>query len=96
MPGNEKPLIVQSDGSLLLDVHSPLFQEARARIALFSELEKSPEHIHTYRISSLSLWNAASAGIGRSPRCSSSSAEGDDQVRAAAPGAHAGPRAYGS
>ena len=59
-----KPLIVQSDSSLLLDVHSPGFEEARANIALFSELVKSPEHMHTYRISSLSLWNAASAGIG--------------------------------
>jgi DNA excision repair protein ERCC-3 len=58
-----KPLIVQSDSSLLLDVHSPGFEEARANIALFSELVKSPEHMHTYRISSLSLWNAASAGI---------------------------------
>ena len=58
-----KPLIVQSDGTLLLDVHAPLFGEARDQIALFSELEKSPEHIHTYRLSPLSLWNAASAGV---------------------------------
>ena len=63
MTESQKPLIVQSDSTLLLDVHSPLFAEARDRIALFAELEKSPEHIHTYRISPLSLWNAASAGI---------------------------------
>jgi DNA excision repair protein ERCC-3 len=63
MRDQQKPLIVQSDSSLLLDVHSPLFEDARDRIALFAELEKSPEHIHTYRISPLSLWNAASAGI---------------------------------
>ena len=57
-----KPLIVQSDGSLLLDVHDQWFENSRADIAVFAELEKSPEHIHTYRITSLSLWNAASAG----------------------------------
>ena len=60
---NNKPLIVQSDSSLMLDVHNPAFETARNDIAAFSELEKSPEHIHTYRISPLSLWNAASAGI---------------------------------
>jgi DNA excision repair protein ERCC-3 len=58
------PLIVQSDRTLLLDVHSPLAEEARKAIIPFAELEKSPEHIHTYRISPLSLWNAASAGFG--------------------------------
>ncbi len=57
------PLIVQSDKTLLLDVHAPLAEEARAAIMPFAELEKSPEHIHTYRISPLSLWNAASAGF---------------------------------
>lgn len=58
-----KPLILQSDFSLLLDVHNPLFDEARGRLSAFAELEKSPEHIHTYRMSPLSLWNAASAGL---------------------------------
>jgi DNA excision repair protein ERCC-3 len=58
-----KPLIIQSDGSLLLDVHDPSADEARADIGAFCELEKSPEHIHTYRITPLSLWNAASAGL---------------------------------
>lgn len=60
---NDKPLIVQSDSSLMLDVHHASFEAARNDIAAFAELEKSPEHIHTYRISPLSLWNAASAGI---------------------------------
>jgi len=59
-----KPLIVQSDLSLLLDVHAESFEEARAAIGAFASLEKSPEHLHTYRISALSLWNAASAGLG--------------------------------
>jgi DNA excision repair protein ERCC-3 len=57
------PLIVQSDRTLLLDVHAPKAEDARAAILPFAELEKSPEHIHTYRISPLSLWNAASAGF---------------------------------
>jgi DNA excision repair protein ERCC-3 len=59
----EKPLIVQSDKTLLLDVHAPEAEDARAAILPFAELEKSPEHIHTYRITPLSLWNAASAGL---------------------------------
>jgi DNA excision repair protein ERCC-3 len=66
MTAIEKSLIVQSDGALLLDVHSPSFEEARSAISPFAELEKSPEHIHTYRMSPLSLWNAASAGLGAS------------------------------
>jgi DNA excision repair protein ERCC-3 len=57
------PLIVQSDRTLLLDVHTPKSEAARAAIMPFAELEKSPEHIHTYRITPLSLWNAASAGF---------------------------------
>jgi DNA excision repair protein ERCC-3 len=55
--------IVQSDLSILLEVHSPRFAAARDAIAPFAELEKSPEHIHTYRVTPLSLWNAASAGL---------------------------------
>ncbi|MDR1899355.1 MAG: helicase-associated domain-containing protein [Treponema sp.] len=58
-----KPLIVQSDRTLLLDVHSPQAEDARSAVLPFAELEKSPEHIHTYRITPLSLWNAASAGF---------------------------------
>jgi DNA excision repair protein ERCC-3 len=56
------PLIVQSDKTLLLDVGHPLADEARAAIAPFAELERSPEHIHTYRITPLALWNARAAG----------------------------------
>ena len=58
-----KQLIVQGDSTLLLDVHNSGFEDARTEIAPFAELEKSPEHMHTYKISPLSLWNAASAGI---------------------------------
>ena len=54
------PLIVQSDRTILLDIHSPLADECRNAIIPFAELEKSPEHLHTYRITPLSLWNAAS------------------------------------
>ncbi|MFP4376799.1 MAG: helicase-associated domain-containing protein, partial [Spirochaetales bacterium] len=57
------PLIIQSDASLLVDVHDPGFEEARAELSTFAELEKSPEHMHTYRLTPLSLWNAASAGF---------------------------------
>ncbi len=58
-----KPLIVQGDHTILLDVHDDEADAARAAIAPFTELEKSPEHFHTYRITPLSLWNAASAGL---------------------------------
>src|SRR5262245_61350422 len=57
------PLIVQSDRSVLVEVDNPLYAEARDALAPFAELEKSPEHIHTYRITPLSLWNAAAAGM---------------------------------
>ncbi|SPF39217.1 putative DNA HELICASE ERCC3 [Candidatus Desulfosporosinus infrequens] len=57
------PLIVQSDRSVLLEVQNPLYEEARDTLAIFAELEKSPEYMHTYRITPLSLWNAASSGI---------------------------------
>src|SRR5262250_1103495 len=57
------PLIVQSDHTLLLEVHNPLYEQARMAIGGFAELEKSPEHIHTYRITPLSLWNAAATGM---------------------------------
>lgn len=57
------PLIVQGDGSVLLEVNNPLYAEARDLLARFAELEKSPEYIHTYRINPLSLWNAAAAGL---------------------------------
>jgi len=57
------PLIVQSDNTVLLEVANPRYPPARDALARFAELEKSPEYIHTYRITSLSLWNAASAGL---------------------------------
>src|SRR5947199_7302528 len=57
------PLIVQSDRSILVEVDNPNYAAARDALAPFAELEKSPEHIHTYRITNLSLWNAAAAGI---------------------------------
>ncbi len=57
------PLIIQADRSIFLETFNPLAEEARTAIASFAELEKSPEHLHTYRITSLSLWNAASAGV---------------------------------
>jgi len=58
----DNPLIVQGDHTVLLEVDNPLHDEARDGLARFAELEKSPEHIHTYRITPLSLWNAAAAG----------------------------------
>jgi DNA excision repair protein ERCC-3 len=58
----ELPLIVQSDRTLLLEADHPLAGECRAAIAPFAELERSPEHIHTYRVTPLSLWNARAAG----------------------------------
>ena len=57
------PLIVQGDKSVLLEVDSPHYADARDVLARFAELEKSPEYVHTYRISPLSLWNAAAAGL---------------------------------
>ena len=59
---SEGPLIVQSDKTLLLDIDHPLSTECRRAIAPFAELERSPEHIHTYRLTSLGLWNARAAG----------------------------------
>lgn len=57
------PLIVQGDRTLLLEVKHPLFDEVRDCLATFAELVKSPEYIHTYRLTPLSLWNAAASGI---------------------------------
>lgn len=59
----QNPLIVQSDRTILLDVHAPRSEECRNALIPFAELERSPEHLHTYRLTPLSLWNAASAGI---------------------------------
>lgn len=68
---DRKPLIVQSDRTLFLEVDHPLHEEARDRLLPFAELAKSPEHVHTYRITPISLWNAAAAGL-----------DADDIVRA--------------
>jgi DNA excision repair protein ERCC-3 len=59
----ERPLIVQSDRSVLLEVGGPAYAAARDAVSPFCELLKSPEHIHTYRITPLSIWNAAAAGM---------------------------------
>jgi len=57
------PLIVQSDRTLLLEVDHPDAERCRAAIASFAELETAPEHVHTYRVTPLALWNARAAGI---------------------------------
>jgi DNA excision repair protein ERCC-3 len=57
------PLIVQGDRSVLVEVDNPRYAAARDALAPFAELEKSPEHVHTYRLTDLSLWNAAAAGM---------------------------------
>src|SRR5438045_9667354 len=62
-PDPTNPLIVQSDRSILVEVDNPRYAAARDALAPFAELEKSPEHIHTYRLTPLSLWNAAAAGL---------------------------------
>jgi len=56
------PLIVQSDRTVLLEVAHPEAEDARHDLAVFAELERAPEHIHTYRITRLGLWNARAAG----------------------------------
>lgn len=58
----QNPVIVQSDKTILLETHNERFEEARDALSGFAELVKSPEHIHTYRITPLSLWNAAALG----------------------------------
>ncbi|MBD3406510.1 MAG: helicase [Candidatus Lokiarchaeota archaeon] len=63
MPDPRNPLIVQSDKSVLLEVDNPLYEDARDSLARFAELVKSPEYVHTYRVTPLSLWNAAAMGM---------------------------------
>jgi len=63
MTATDGPLIVQSDRTLLLDVDHPDAAACRAQIAPFAELERSPEHVHTYRVTPLGLWNARAAGL---------------------------------
>jgi DNA excision repair protein ERCC-3 len=59
---SDGPLIVQSDRTVLLEVANPLAEDARHDLAVFAELERAPEHVHTYRITRLGLWNARAAG----------------------------------
>ncbi|GLX98604.1 MULTISPECIES: DNA repair helicase XPB [Herbidospora] len=59
---NDGPLIVQSDKTLLLEVDHERADECRRAIAPFAELERAPEHVHTYRVTPLALWNARAAG----------------------------------
>jgi len=59
---SDGPLIVQSDKTLLLEVDHPAAAQARIAIAPFAELERAPEHVHTYRVTPLALWNARAAG----------------------------------
>jgi DNA excision repair protein ERCC-3 len=59
---SDGPLIVQSDKTVLLEVAHPEAEQARHALAVFAELERAPEHIHTYRITRLGLWNARAAG----------------------------------
>ncbi|MDK8307256.1 DEAD/DEAH box helicase [Corynebacterium imitans] len=63
MPLGDGPFIVQSDNTVLLEVAHPDAPKARAALAPFAELERAPEHIHTYRITPLALWNARAAGF---------------------------------
>ena len=60
---DDGPLIVQSDKTILLEVDHPRSTEARHAIAAFAELERAPEHMHSYRITPLGLWNARAAGV---------------------------------
>ncbi|HSL81530.1 MAG TPA: helicase-associated domain-containing protein, partial [Thermoanaerobaculia bacterium] len=59
----DNALIVQSDGTVLLETHAPRAGDARNALAPFAELVKSPEHVHTYRLTPLSIWNARAAGL---------------------------------
>ncbi len=58
----ENPLVVQGDHTVLLETMSPRYEEARDELLAFAELVKNPEYVHTWRITKLSLWNAAAAG----------------------------------
>ncbi len=60
---SNQPLTVQGDHTILAEVHAEGFTEARDMLSRFAELEKSPEHVHTYRVTPLSIWNAAASGL---------------------------------
>ena len=59
----DRPAVVQGDRTVLLEVDHPSYEQARDVLARFAELERSPEHVHTYRLSALALWNAAALGV---------------------------------
>ena len=59
----ERPAIVQGDRTVLLEVDHARYEEGRDILSRFAELERSPEHVHTYRLSALALWNAAALGV---------------------------------
>jgi DNA excision repair protein ERCC-3 len=61
--GVYRPLIVQSDMTLLLETNNESYESARDELSAFAEMVKSPEYVHTYKMTSISLWNAASAGL---------------------------------
>src|SRR3954469_20369552 len=64
MPSNpQNPLVIQSDRTVLLEGQNDFYEAARDALARFAELEKSPEYLHTYRLTPLSLWNAAASGL---------------------------------
>jgi DNA excision repair protein ERCC-3 len=61
---SDNPLIVQGDHTILAEVASPRYEDARDQLSRFAELIKAPEHVHTYRVTPLSVWNACAAGVG--------------------------------
>ncbi|MEN8906630.1 MAG: DNA repair helicase XPB [Clostridiales bacterium] len=63
MLNQNNPMIVQTDKTILIETQNQLYEEVRDEVSKFAELEKSPEYIHTYKITPLSLWNAASSGM---------------------------------
>ena len=106
-PMNDGPLIVQSDKTLLLEVDHERAGDCRKAIAPFAELERSPEHVHTYRLTPLGLWNARAAGhdaeqvvdallqlqpLRRAARAARRRRRDDGPLRPAAAGEAPGPR----
>ena len=60
---SSKPMIIQGDGTILLEVENDSYSECRDWLSRFAELVKSPEHIHTYKITPIAIWNAAASGL---------------------------------
>src|SRR6478609_5859195 len=60
---SSKPMIIQGDGTILLEVYSDSYSECRDWLSRFAELVKTPEHIHTYKITPIAIWNAAASGL---------------------------------